>query len=469
MKWVTDTDIVSSVLRDESGLTGHAEALVRPVTTAEVQDVVRECQGRGLPLLPVGRQTATTGAAVPQGGVVCAMTGMSGVLDIREEVRCMEVLPGTVTADVKSAAASAGLYYPPDPTSENESTIGGNAATNASGARTFRWGMTADWVEALEVVLGTGEVRTVARRRVDKNTAGYAPFLDPVSLFLGSEGTLGVITKLWLRVIPDPGPFVACLVFFPSLRKAIEAAVDLRQHRGQPSSPRCVELFDHHAMGFLPSAPRPPSVPTPARSALYLEFDVRERPLERLVCEDLAPLSGWGALLDDTVLAETREERNRIRTWRHHIPETCNRLAAESHAQGGLKVSAEFAVPPDRFLEMMDFVDRTAMDAGVDLLVRYGHVGNGHPHVFTRGRSPEEVARLKQLSLTWVRHAVSLGGTASGEHGIGKSRRDFLPLMYPPEVLQSMRALKKTFDPAHILARGNLFPDTPSLVPEFFG
>jgi FAD/FMN-containing dehydrogenase len=191
--------------------------------------------------------------------------------------------------------------------------------------------------------------------------------------------------------------------------------------------------------------------------------------METLIHEDLAPLAKMGALVDDTILAQTRTERDRIRTWRHHIPETCNRLAAECHSQGGLKVSTEFAVPPDRFLEMMDYVDRSSAEAGVDLLVRYGHVGNAHPHLFTRGRTPEEVALLRRLSLLWVTHAVRLGGTVSGEHGIGKTRRDYLPLMYPPEVISAMRALKRQFDPANILARGNLFPDTPSLVPEFFG
>lgn len=468
MKWNTDPDIVAGFLKDESGVTGSAQGVARPRTTQEVIELVKECAGRSLPLLPVGMQTATTGAAVPQEGIVCSLRSMSGVLDIDARNQTMDVLPGTLTAAAKNAAAQEGLYYPPDPTSEQECSIGGNVASNASGARTFRWGMTSRWIDGVEVVTGTGEVLWLSRVQVDKNTAGYGPFSDAVGLLCGSEGTLGVVTRVRLKLIQDPGPFVATMVFFPELSDALDAAVHFRSTRHLPGSPRCVELFDQTALSFLSEHSRPPSIPGLARAALYLEFDLLNRTLERFITEDLMPLIQFRGLIEDSLLADTPDTKTWIRELRHHIPETCNRLAAKAHPDGGLKVSTEFAVPPARFLEMMRFVEETALEHQVDLLVRYGHVGNAHPHLFTRGRDRDEVARLKRLSLLWVKHAVELGGTVSGEHGIGKTRRDFLPLMYSPSLIEVMRAVKRQFDPKGILAKGNLFPDTESMVPEYF-
>lgn len=464
---LTDPDILVSVASDHSGLVGTPAGLVRVRSTADVVEFVRDSACAGRRVLPVGLQTATTGAAVPQGDVVLSMTRMAGVEAIDRDRRLAEVLPGTVTADLKRAVEAEGLYFPPDPTSERECTVGGNIASNASGARTFRWGMTSRWVAGVEVVTGNGELHTFFRRDVDKNTAGYSPFQDPVSLFVGSEGTLGIITRAWVRLLPHPGPFWGVLLFFPSLQEALAAASSLRCGGLQSLAPRCVELFDREALNLLATHSKPAPVPTRAGAMLYLEFDVGDRTLEQRVEQDLAPLERLGAMLDEAVIGETGAEIAWLRELRHHIPETCNKLAAACHSAGGLKISTEFCVPPGAMVQMMEWVDRTAVEAGVDLLVRYGHIGNSHPHIFMRGRDGAEVARLKKLAHVWCRKAVELGGTVAGEHGIGKTRRDFLAYMYPPAVIQAMRSVKRTLDPHDILAMGNIFQDTPSMLPEF--
>ncbi len=467
MTILTDPDILAGYLGDHSGLKGSALGLFRPESTRELARFVSEAARTGRRLLPVGLQTATTGAAVPQDDVVVAMTRMSGVVEINSRELLVEVLPGTVTADIKRAVEEQGLYYPPDPTSEKESTIGGNVASNASGARTFRWGMTSQWVAGIEVVTGSGEVHTFFRRFVDKNTAGYGPFQDPVALFCGSEGTLGFVTRVWLRLVPHPGPFRGVMLFFPTLNRALEAAISLRSGPLHGLRPRCVELFDGEALALLKSHPKPPPIPVQGGAMLYLEFDCGSLTLERWVDEHLVPLSHHGALIDESILGETSSEIAWLRELRHHIPESCNALAALHHSTGGLKVSTEFAVPAMKLMEMMRFVESTAASHGVDPLVRYGHIGNAHPHIFMLGRDTSEVAKLKRLAHVWCKKAVELGGTVSGEHGIGKSRRDFLHYMYPPAIIESMRAVKRTLDPASILALGNLFPETPSLLPEF--
>lgn len=466
MKLIKDPDLLDQYRSDESGVSGTVAAAVRPKSASDVVDLVKECAAGGTGLLPVGCQTATTGAAVPQDDVVVDLTRLAGVVDIDRDNMIAEVLPGTITYDLKQAVQAEGLYYPPDPTSEKESTIGGNAAANASGARTFRWGMTADWVEGLEVVTGKGELHRLFRHRVDKNTAGYLPFHDPLRLFLGSEGTLGFVTRVWVKLIADPGPFYAFILYFPSLRDALETAVDLRLARLSPS-PRCVELFDEQALELLGSHPKAPQLPSAAQAALYMEYDTCGRDLDRVIEEDLAGI-GHNVLLDDTLVGQTLAEKAYIRELRHHIPETGNQMAKAFHARGGLKVSTEFCVPPQRFLEMMDYVDKTSGEAGVDFLLRYGHVGNGHPHVYTRGRDRKEVGKLKKLAHLWCERAVALGGTVSGEHGIGKTRRDYLKYMYPPAFIAAMRSVKREVDPSNIFAVGNIFPDTKGLVPEFF-
>jgi len=453
---VTDPDVLESFSSDQSGLHGTPIGVVRPHSLDDVVELVRESSALRRPLLPVGCQTATSGAGSPDHEVVLSMKSMAGVVDIDRHRLIAEVLPGTITADLKAAVAAEGLYYPPDPTSEAECTIGGNVASNASGARTFRWGTTASWVHGVELVSGNGEVHRFFRSEVDKNTAGYLPFHDPLDAIVGSEGTLGVVTRVWLRLIPDPGPFVSFILFLPDLDSALSLAVALRL-RGFDAPARCVELFDAGALALLRGHARAPTIPDGAHAALYVELDKADLDLEDLLARYLAPMRRFGVMLDDTIVGDTLAEKAWIRDLRHHIPETCNKLAAEHHAAGGLKVSADFAVPPDRFLEMMHEVERGRVEHNIDPIVRYGHVGNGHPHIFMCGRTPEEVQALRAVVLDWSRRVVSLGGTVAAEHGIGKTRRYLLPLQYPAPVLAAMRGLKSAFDPHAIFARGNIF------------
>jgi len=454
---ITDPDVLSGFLQDESGLCGRAEGVLRPESTDEVLDAVRRCRAEQRPLLPGGLQSATTGAAVPFGGVVLSTRAWTGVEDIDRERRVAVVRPGTITADLKRAVAAEGLLYPPDPTSEEESTIGGNVASNASGARSFRYGVTADWILGLELVDGTGSVHRFTRRSVDKNTTGPRAFNDPVDLVVGSEGILGVVTRIQVRLIPDPGPFFGAFLWFPSLDAALRAAVGWRL--GGPPAPRCVELFDRAALELFTTHPEPPRTPGGAGAMLFTEWDMGDQSLED-VLDDLVPT--WeerGAMVDDTVIASTAAERTWLRHLRHHIPESCNAAAARHHGTGGLKVSTEFCVPPDRFLEVMAMVETIRAEEGVDEMVRYGHVGNGHPHVFMYGRTPAEVTHRKRVAHRLCEAAVAAGGTVSGEHGIGKTRRDFLRYMFPPQVRQALAETKRAFDPDWILAPGNILHD----------
>jgi glycolate oxidase len=454
---ITDPDVLSGFLQDESGLQGRADGVVRAGSAAEVLEAVRRCRAEGLPLLPVGLQSATTGAAVPFGGIVISTDRWAGIEDLDRARRVAVVRPGTVTGDLKRAVAAEGLYYPPDPTSQDESTIGGNVASNASGARSFRYGVTGDWITGVELIDGTGTLHHFERRSVDKDTTGPRAFHDPVDLVIGSEGILGAVSRIWVRLIPDPGPFFGAFLWFPTLQEALTAAVGWRLDG--PPTPRCVELFDRAALAYFGTHPRPPVVPAGAGAMLFTEWDLGDRGLEA-VLEDLLPVwTARGAMVDDTVIGTTAAERDWLRDLRHHVPASNNALAARHHGAGGLKVSTEFCVPPDRFLEVMDRVEAIRRDAGIDEMVRYGHVGNGHPHIFMFGRSPEEVTHRKRVAHRLCEIAVAAGGTVSGEHGIGKTRRDFLRYMMPPQIRQALAETKRAFDPDWIFAPGNILHD----------
>ncbi|MFH1530093.1 MAG: FAD-binding oxidoreductase [Pseudomonadota bacterium] len=454
---ITDPDVLSGFLQDESGLHGWADGVLRVRSEGEVSEAIRRCRTDRLPLLPVGCQTASTGAAVPFGGIVLSTASWTAIEDIDRARRIAVVRPGAINGDVKRAVAAEGLFFPPDPTSSDESTIGGNVASNASGARSFQYGVTGDWVAGLELMDGTGTTHRFMRRAVDKNTTGPRAFHDPVDLVVGSEGMLGIVSRVWLRLAPDPGPFFGAFLWFPTLDDALRAAVAWRL--GGPPTPRCVELFDRAALGYFDTHPAPPKIPAGAGAMLFTEWDLGDRDLEA-VLEDLLPTwAALGVLVDDTVVAVTAAERAWLRDLRHHVPTSNNAAAARHHDAGGLKVSTEFCVPPDRLLEVMARVEEIRREEDIEEMVRYGHVGNAHPHVFMFGRTTEEVARRKRVAHLLCKIAVAAGGTVSGEHGIGKTRRDFLRYMMPPQLRQALAETKRAFDPDWIMAPGNILHD----------
>jgi FAD/FMN-containing dehydrogenase len=456
--------VLESYRGDQAGVLGYLEALARPQSTAEIRDCIAWCRGKAMPLLPVGLQSATTGAARPEGGLVLDLRGLAGVLDLDRAGKTALVLPGTVTADLKAAVAAEGLLYPPDPTSEKECTVGGNVASNASGARSFRHGMTRDWIQGVEVADGAGNLRWYQRRAVDKNTFGPFAFHDPVDLFVGSEGILGVITKVQVRLLDAPPPFLGAMLFFRDLQGALEAAVTLRRQRDLPGAGAkagCVELLDRWALDLVAAHPQAPSLPREAQAALFTEWDAPEGDLLGTLEALLPAFEALGAVVDWTLPALTQKERELFRELRHHVPDTCNRMAVACRPQGGVKISTEFCVPPAQILEMMRFVEATRLETGLPCMVRYGHIGNGHPHIFMYAREAAEVPAVRAVAHRLCRRAVELGGTVAGEHGIGKSRRDFLGYMMTPELIDALAAVKRVLDPDWVLAPGNILAAPP--------
>ncbi len=459
---VTDPAILQGFLTDASNVPGRADGLVRPRDTAEVAEVVAHCRARGVPLLASAGRTSTTAGAVPDGGWVLSMTGLDRVLAIDDDRATAEA--GVLLGALQSRIEARGRFYPPDPTSRHECTLGASIACNASGARSFKYGATRGWVEALTVVLGTGEV--LRARRGDpipadwpvpawsepalKTAAGYAPPRDLVDLFVGSEGTLGIVTEATVRTIPLPAEVVGLLAFFPDRAAAVRFVVRARAAQRADAdgllSPRCLEYYDGNCLRRAASRTE---VPTGAGAALFCEQEVGPEGVDAHLAAWIEALSDEGALVDDTILAVDAPSRDRLLALRHAIPAGIN----EDVVRNGMpKVGTDLAVPDAALDEMMSAYEASPLPHAL-----FGHIGDNHLHLNLLPRTPGELAQAKAFYDDLARRAVALGGTISAEHGVGKLKRRHLAWMVGDEVLGQFRALKQKLDPSGILGRGNVF------------
>jgi FAD/FMN-containing dehydrogenase len=366
---------------------------------------------------------------------------------------------GVLLRDVHAVALASGQLYPPDPT-ETGASIGGNIACNASGSRSFRYGATGAWVERLRVVLADGRILDIGRGdaidfdpgsvplpAVTKNTAGYLlrPGMDWVELFIGSEGTLGVIVEATLRLLPAPKAVLAGLVFFASDDEAVTAVEQWRA----TVPVRMLEYFDQPSLGLLRT--RFPEIPAAARAAILFDQEM-ESDDDPEIDLWLERLEGTGALLDDSWFATSANDRERFRRFRHTLPELVNDAVRRS---GAMKMNTDFAVPLARNREMLAYYRRRLEEEFPGRYVIFGHIGDAHVHVnlFSDPANPLQAAAL--LS-EFARRAVEMGGTVSAEHGVGKRKAHLLGLQYAPEHLEAMRAVKRRMDPAGILGRGTM-------------
>ena len=313
---ITDPEIITGYLTDASNLQGHAEALVRPRSTEQVAQVVAHCQGQRIPLTITAGRTSTTGAAVPHGGWLLSTEQMQRIVEIGHDRATVE--PGINLAAFQREVEATGRFYPPDPTSRGDCTLGASIACNASGARSFRYGATRAWIEAAEVVLPSGEVLHVNRGDAIpeawpaprwspppvKSSAGYEA-KDLLDLFIGQEGTLGVITQATVRLIERPQSF-GLLAFFPDRTQAVQfvqnARDQARQNPSGPLSPRCLEYLDDGCVQLMRSSVG--DVPVDAGAALFCEQEVGAQHDEEAHLEAwIEALTEANAFVDDVWLA----------------------------------------------------------------------------------------------------------------------------------------------------------------------
>lgn len=505
-------DIIEKYLTDEaSAIKGSAQKVFFPVSESEVSAVVKWANETDTPLTTSGGGTGITGSRVPLGGAVISMENMDNVrenpspdeflvkrksltgeisLYVDDEKGIIITPPGILLSDLYAVLSEKNLFYPPNPT-ELSASVGGNIAANASGGRTFRNGAIREWVIRLRIILPTGEMLEINRgevfadeedyfhieypdgRRADipipgykmpdvKNASGYhsKPGMDLIDLFIGAEGTLGIITEAEIGVIKWDGEVFGCIAFFPSGEKAVEFVKEARalsRDEGEILDALTLDYFDRNSLNFMRKAN--PDISESAGGAVFFEQFLPEDPDEVLMTwmelmEKFDCLDDWSAMDDKT--------RERLRAFRHSLPESVNEFV---RGRGVRKMGMDLAVPDENLEEIISIYHTTARKQGFDYVL-FGHIGNNNLHMNFLPRNSEEVPGIKAVYMDIARKGIGMGGTISAEHGVGKKlfeengeKFPYLYLMYGREGLESIARTKLSLDPKAILNRGNIISE----------
>lgn len=446
---LTDPDLLRGHQRDEADLcaAGMPAVVVRPRDTAGVVAVLRAAAAHGVPVVPQGARTGLAGAAnAVDGAVLLSTVAMDEILEVDPVNRIAVVQPGVVNAALAAEVGKHGLRYPPDPGSWESSTIGGNVATNAGGMCCVKYGVTTEYVIGLEVVLATGEVLRTGRRTA-KGVAGY----DLTRLFVGSEGTLGVITEVTVSLRPAAEESLTLVAVFPSTATAGRAVAEISARGLTPS---LLELLDQTHLRAI-EAYRPMGLRTAAEALLLAAADTGAR-----AADDLARLAevctASGA--DEVFAATDAVEAAALLQARRLAHPAMERFAALAYpgGNGGLIID-DVAVPRDTLAALLDGVARIAGEYDIPIGV-VGHAGDGnmHPNIVVDRADPASLKRGRLAFDAIMELGLSLGGTCTGEHGIGLLKRDWLAREIGPVGVRVHRAIKDALDPTGLLNPGKI-------------
>jgi glycolate oxidase len=421
----------------DAGLPG---AVLLPSTTAEVATILRLATEHRVAVVPRGAGTGLSGGAAGiEGALTVALTRMDRIVEIDVDNLCVVTQPGVINGVLKAAVAREGLFYPPDPASVDISSIGGNLGTNAGGLCCVKYGQTRDWVLGLEVVLADGTVIRTGGRTV-KDTAGYSL----THLFVGSQGTLGVITEATLRLRPLPGPMATLVAFFPTLVASGAAVAGMTRAGIVPAT---LELLDHETILAVDDAFHL-GLDRDAAAMLLVESDAPGGAAAAELEAAERAMHAAGATL--VVRSADATEADALRQAR--------RLAYEAlERRGTIRMSEDLAVPRSRVPELLAVIERIAASHGVRCAT-FGHAGDGnlHPHLLFDRDDPEARRRSMLVQDELLRATLDLGGTISAEHGIGVVRREWLPIQRGEGAVAAMRAIKGALDPLGILNPGRV-------------
>jgi len=510
-------------LTDESRMDGgKADSIVFPHSEQQVSAILSDAWKKDIPVTISAARTGIVGGCIPMGGTLISLERLQKIIGFRIDkprgLIYLRVQPGLSLEDLKERLDNQKLadlltdetiaknpdfmafnqesdawFYPVDPT-EWTAHIGGTVATNASGGRSFRYGQTRSHVSRLRCCLAGGAILDMRRGQYPfsskdplflagagerreipfpayqspniKNTAGYFARdpMDLMDLFIGSEGTLGVITDIEIVLTRKPSQIFGAVAFFPSEESAIRFVTLAREkeNRNSPGiQPTTLEFFDRNALTLLvesKSLEKGPAIPDHTGAGIYFEQECTEETLDTILMAYDALLSECGVSLDNTWGAFDEKELHQMSEFRHQIPETVNRIIGQrkSKIPGLHKVSTDFVVPDTALDVIMPYYHETCRKAGLNYVI-FGHIGENHVHLNILPEDEQSLEKAKAVYKEMARKVVSLGGTVSGEHGIGKLKKELLRYMYPEESLASMQQVKAALDPKGILGQGTLF------------
>ncbi len=485
----TDQNQIQSYLTDAANYKGYCEAVYFPENEEELIEIVKKANSDKKRITVAGNGTGLTGARVPEGGIVIATGKLNRILEINPAGKYAVVQTGVVMSDFKKSVNEKNLFYPPDPTEQN-CYIGATVATNASGAKTFKYGPTRNFVNGLHIILPDGEklvlergrhfangydikLETVSGKTIKcklpgyemprtKHTAGYycKRNMDVIDLFIGSEGTLGIITQIKLKLLPKPEEIISAVAFFQNESNALdfisesrELSYRSRKHNTEKNiNAMGLEFFDGNSLNFLKQDfPKLPET----SAAVWFEQDCRAENKNEILEKWINLLSKHNANLDKSWIAETGKDQKEFHEFRHAISSKVNEYITRNNFR---KIGTDTAVPHDKFKEFYYYSKRLVEETGIDY-VAYGHFGNSHLHLNMLPKNEAEFETAKKLYGKILKKAVELKGTISAEHGIGKLKRNYLLEMFGEENIRKMAQLKKCIDPDLILGIGNLFEE----------
>jgi glycolate oxidase len=421
----------------------QAPALVaHPRSTEQVVEILRVAQERRIPVVPRGAGTGLSGGALPVPGSICLnLARMNRIIEISPSDSLAVVQPGVVTRDLQRAVEKLGLFYPPDPASIYQCTIGGNVSTNAGGPRCLKYGVTGDYVLGMVVVLPGGEVLRLGGRTM-KNVAGY----DLTHLFVGSEGTLGVVTEVTLRLIPLPAAQLTALAAFPRLSDACLAVGNIL---AAGITPLVAELMDQTATKAVEDF-KHLGLPTDVEALLLVAVDGDDSAVLDEIASVAQVLRESGAR--EVRQATTAEESEEL--W-----EARRNLAPALARMGRNRLGEDITVPRSKIPEMVARIGEISRKYDLTIAL-HGHVGDGnlHPGILCDRRNAEQMARVEKAAGELLAAAVDLGGTLTGEHGIGIFKREYITSAIDANALAAMARVKSVFDPYGIMNPGKKLP-----------
>ncbi|PLT28977.1 glycolate oxidase subunit GlcD [Peribacillus deserti] len=417
------------------------DAVVSPRNTAEIAGILKICYEYKIPVVPRGSGTNLCAGTCPtQGGIVLLFKHMNQVLEIDEENLTATVQPGVITQDLIRAVEQKSLFYPPDPSSMKISTIGGNINENSGGLRGLKYGVTRDYVMALEIVLPNGDIIRTGGK-LAKDVAGY----DLTRLFVGSEGTLGIITEATLKLIPMPETKKTMLALYQNLEAAAQTVSNIIAHKIIPAT---LEFLDQPTLEAVEEFARV-GLPTNVKAVLLIEQDGSPELVEKHMLKIAEICRQNEAVSVQT--AGNDSEAEALMTARRAALSALARLKPTT-------ILEDATVPRSEIANMVKAINEIADKYKVKICT-FGHAGDGnlHPTCPTDSRNSEEIERVEQAFAEIFEKAVALGGTITGEHGVGEMKAPYLELKLGSAGIEAMKAIKHSFDPHNIMNPGKIF------------
>lgn len=484
----TSPDEIQNYLVDASNFQGYCDSVYLPANEKEIIEILKEANSKKQKVTIAGNHTGLSGGAVPLGGIVISTEKMNRILEINPENKRALVEAAVILKEFQSKVKESNLLYPPDPTERN-CFIGGTLATNASGEKTFKYGSTRAYVEKLNVVLADGDQLKLERGdykaegynlcmksingkefRIEipsanmpltKNAAGYfcKKNMDAIDLFIGSEGTLGIITKAQLKLVPYPEQIISCLIFFDDEKDALQFIFEARNKSYQCRIEKsensidalALEFLDVNSLNFIREDYS--QIPSNAKAAVWFEQEVNFKNEEVLFDIWMKLVSDYKGNEENAWFAMNEKEKEEIQSLRHKVSLKVADYLSNHNVK---KLGTDSAVPDENFLEFYNFCTNEMKNNKFNYIA-YGHFGNSHLHMNMLPKNEDEYEKGKNLYRSIYKKAIELGGTVSAEHGIGKLKTEHLLNMYGEKILNKMFTIKKSLDPNFILGDGNIF------------